>query len=236
MNIVSRCQLRQGLFPLDGRQCYFSFKGRRVIAAGSLRHGSPSFQAISSPVMSGVSTYPGVSKSGASSLLLDIKRLASYENSNEKFMGELFDEFNTNPDSVLAGWLSAAEKQKGKISRVTFNTAIRPALGRFSQKDVESVFPALNNYLIASRQHLADKKAENVLSDPTVFKALLDIFPRIARVVLDRKGQSYNHSDFFDAMEPMFRHTRRATFENPGTSYKALSERLLKKLDLEPLL
>jgi hypothetical protein len=38
-----------------------------MIAAGSLRHGSPSFQAISSLVMSGVATYPVVSKGGASS-------------------------------------------------------------------------------------------------------------------------------------------------------------------------
>jgi hypothetical protein len=46
-----------------------SRKRRRLpeTAAGSLRHGSPSFQAISSPVMNGVATYPAVSKSGSSS-------------------------------------------------------------------------------------------------------------------------------------------------------------------------
>src|ERR1700682_5222198 len=67
MNIEPRGQLRQGLFALDRSQCHFGFKCRRMIAAGSLRHGSPSFQAISSPVMSGVAAYPVVSRSGASS-------------------------------------------------------------------------------------------------------------------------------------------------------------------------
>src|SRR5258708_15511395 len=67
MNIEPRGQLRQGLFALDRSQCHFGLKCRRMIAAGSLRHGSPSFQAISSPVMNGVSTYPLVSKSGSSS-------------------------------------------------------------------------------------------------------------------------------------------------------------------------
>src|SRR5271168_3855905 len=67
MNIEPSGQLRQGLFALDRSQCHFGFKCRRMIAAGSLRHGSPSFQAISSPVMNGVATYPVVSKSGSSS-------------------------------------------------------------------------------------------------------------------------------------------------------------------------
>jgi DGQHR domain-containing protein len=158
-------------------------------------------------------------------LLLDIKRLAAYEKPDEKFLGELFDAFNTRTDSVLAGWLSPSEKQKGKVSRVTFNTAVRPALSRFNQRDVESVFPTLNSYLAAARQHLTEKSAVAAISEPTVFKALLDVFPRIARVVIDRKGQEYDDSDFFQAMEPMFRHTRRTTFENPGTSYRARTPR-----------
>lgn len=169
-------------------------------------------------------------------LLLDIKRLAAYENSDEKFLGELFDTFSASADSVLSGWLSSAEKQKGRISRVTFNSAVRPTLGRFNQRDVDSVFPTLNSYLAAVRQHLSEKKVEKTLTEPTVFRALLDVFPRVARVVIDRKGQKYDDSDFYTAMEPMFRHTRKATFESPGSSYKLLSERLLKKLDLEPLL
>src|SRR5258708_39112110 len=67
MNIEPSGQLRQGPFALDRSQCHFGFKCRRMIAAGSLRHGSPSFQAISSPVMNGVATYPVVLKSGSSS-------------------------------------------------------------------------------------------------------------------------------------------------------------------------
>lgn len=169
-------------------------------------------------------------------LLLDIKRLATYERPDERLLGELFDEFNTNPESVLVGWLSPSERQSGKVSRVTFNAAVRPALDKFSQRDVESVFPTLNSYLAGARQHLTDKNALDTFADTTVFKALLDIFPRIARVVIDRNGNKFDDSDFFDAMAPMFRQTRRSTFEKPGKSYKALSDKLLKKLDLELLL
>ncbi len=169
-------------------------------------------------------------------LLLDIKRLAAYEKPDEKLLGELFDEFNTHPESVLFGWLSPAERQPGKISRVTFNAAVRPVLNKFSQRDISAIFPSLNDFLAAARQHLVDKGASNCLVDGVVFKALLDMFPRVARVVLDRRGQEYDVSDFYEAMEPVFRQTRKSTFEKPGTSYRALSDKLLKKLDLEPLL
>jgi hypothetical protein len=52
---------RQGLFALD---CS-SEKVRRMIAAGSIGHGSPSFQAISSLVMSGVASHSIVAKAEA---------------------------------------------------------------------------------------------------------------------------------------------------------------------------
>jgi DGQHR domain-containing protein len=169
-------------------------------------------------------------------LLLDIKRFASYEKPDEKFLGELFDAFNARPESVLSGWLSSAEKQKGRITRVTFNAAVQPTLARFGQRDVDSIFGSLNSYLAAARQHLQEKRSQETFSNPVVFRALLDVFPRIARVVNDRKGQEYDDSDFYLAMEPMFRHTRPITFRSPGTSYKQLSDRLVKKLDREPLL
>ncbi len=43
-------------------------KCRRMIAAGSFRHESPSFRAISSLGLDGVITYPGVLRSGSSSV------------------------------------------------------------------------------------------------------------------------------------------------------------------------
>lgn len=168
-------------------------------------------------------------------LLLDIKRLASYETPGEKLLGQLFDEFNTNPDSVLQGWLSPAEKQPGKVSRVTFNTAVRPALSKFSQQDSVSVFETLNAFLAAVRQHMTERQITESFVEPTVFKALLDIFPRVARIVIDRNGEEFDDSNFYAALVPIFQRTRRL-FTLPGTSYKALSEKLLKKLDSEVLL
>jgi hypothetical protein len=68
MHIEPSGQLRQGLFALDRSHCHFGLECRRMIAAGSLRHKSPSFQAISSLGLDGVATYPVVSRSGASSV------------------------------------------------------------------------------------------------------------------------------------------------------------------------
>ncbi len=169
-------------------------------------------------------------------LLLDIKRLAMYESNDERLLGQLFDEFNVSPESVLSGWLSPSERQKGKISRVTFNAAIRPALDRFSHKEIHSVFPTLNGYVAAVRQHLSDKKIGAALSHPTVFRAIFDMFPRVARIVIDRKGDQFDQSDFFEALEPVFRNARKSTFEAPGGSYKALSKKMVQRLDLEPIL
>ena len=50
-------------------------------------------------------------------LLLDIKKLADYENDSEKLMGTMFDALNTDRDSPLLGLMSAAKKESGKISR-----------------------------------------------------------------------------------------------------------------------
>jgi hypothetical protein len=70
MNIEPRGQLRQGLFALDRSQCHFGLKCRRMIAAGSFRHGSPSFQAISSLVMDGVATYFPLSQEAGPALAM----------------------------------------------------------------------------------------------------------------------------------------------------------------------
>lgn len=57
-------------------------------------------------------------------LLLDIKRLADYESDQEKLLGAVFDQFCDKSDSPLLGLMSPASRTSGKISRVTFNSAL----------------------------------------------------------------------------------------------------------------
>src|ERR1035438_9570704 len=58
-------------------------------------------------------------------LLLDIKKLAEYETEVEHLLGEVFDLFNSHPESPLLGLLSAHERTSNKISRVTFNAGLK---------------------------------------------------------------------------------------------------------------
>src|SRR5690554_2697718 len=74
MHVKLLGQFRQGLLTLDGSQRYFRLEHRRVVAAGSSRHGRSCSRPYWPP--SGTkSTYPAVQFSRATSEFAD-KRLA----------------------------------------------------------------------------------------------------------------------------------------------------------------
>ncbi|RYG85576.1 MAG: DGQHR domain-containing protein, partial [Alphaproteobacteria bacterium] len=82
-------------------------------------------------------------------LLLDIKQLADYESNDEKLLREIFDEFNQDQASPLVGMLSASTRKSDKLSRVTFNAAVKPILRVFSTPAADQIYPALRNYVEA---------------------------------------------------------------------------------------
>ena len=61
-------------------------------------------------------------------LLLDIKRLAETETEVESLSRDVFDLFSEKEDSPLRGLMSPSSRSRGKLSRVTFNTALKPIL------------------------------------------------------------------------------------------------------------
>lgn len=79
-------------------------------------------------------------------LLLDIKKLADAENDDEALLRDLFDAFGEDNDSPLVGLTSPAAKAAGKVSRVTFNAAVRPVLGTFASNSSSLIYPALRAY------------------------------------------------------------------------------------------
>jgi DGQHR domain-containing protein len=88
-------------------------------------------------------------------LLLDIKKLAETENEIEQGMREVYDLFNGRNDSPLVGLLSPSQQAKGKISRVTFNTALSPINainGRISD--------SLTNWIMAARYQIYREPGE----------------------------------------------------------------------------
>lgn len=153
-----------------------------------------------------------------SELVLDIKSLAEYENDIEAFCRAIYDLFDTRSDSVLLGLMSPAQKKSGKISRVTFNTAIKPIYGVFGQREPEESYSFLNAYLKAMTSGLNKKGVTNI-TKPTLFKAIMQFFPRVARLT---EGD-YTVEKFSEVLQPMFNGIS-ATKVSKSTSIKAVVE------------
>ena len=132
-------------------------------------------------------------------LVLDIKSLAEYENNIEALCREIFDRFSDSPDSVLLGLMSPAARAKGKISRVTFNAAIKPIYNIFGDRDSEEIYNFLNSYLIAMISGLRKKGITNIVK-PTIFKAIMQFFPHVARLV----NGEYSVDSFTQVLTPLF--------------------------------
>jgi len=160
---------------------------------------------------------------------LDIKRLAETETDDESLLRDIFDKFADDPSSPLAGIMSPASRAKGKLSRVTFNAAIRSVWNTFEASDSQAAYAILAAYLEAWRQRLKTFKCEDQLANPTLFKALLLLFPDVAQRVSDRYDKDFSVQRFSDALEP-FKTSPPRTFRNPGQSHLALHEQLQKRL------
>ena len=132
-------------------------------------------------------------------LVLDIKALAEYEGEGEAFCREIFDLFSNRSDSILLGMMSPSEKKAGKVSRVTFNAAIKPIYGIFGDRDSEEIFEFLNAYLKAMSNGLKKKNINSIVK-PTIFKAVMQFFPTAARLV----DGCYTVERFSEALAPLF--------------------------------
>ncbi|TPN61711.1 DGQHR domain-containing protein [Mesorhizobium sp. B1-1-1] len=163
-------------------------------------------------------------------LILDIKRLAETENDIEALLTDVFDAFNTDGNSPLFALLSPSEKSAGKISRVTFNQALKPIWSTFSDSDAQSVYVVLSAYLHACLAGLRGHGAADRITNPTLIKALMLTFPNVAQRVADRFEGEYTIANFEKVLAPLFRNTKKADFQKPGASHKALHETFRKAL------
>lgn len=117
-------------------------------------------------------------------LLLDIKHIAQVESSKEAVLRQLFDQLKRDPESPVAGRLSAAKSIHGKISRVTFNKAVGPVLttGVMVDTEPESRYKLIRNYLNAFDAELADKR---LLTSSAFFEAIFELFNPIVQSTVD---------------------------------------------------
>lgn len=163
-------------------------------------------------------------------LLLDIKKLADAESDEEALLRELFDVFSEDTDSPLIGLTSPSAKVAGKITRVTFNAAVRPALSSFATTTVSVIYPALRGYLQAFYRGLVGIDAREALVSPTVFRAIFEIFPDVAQRVVDRSGMKFDEVEFSGVLSTLFDRVKSTRFKAPPRSHKEFANELSKAL------
>jgi DGQHR domain-containing protein len=157
-------------------------------------------------------------------LLLDIKRLADSESNTEALFRDIFDLFHKTPTSPLFGLMSPIERKKGKISRVTFNNAMKSVLDSFSDSDADQVYEVLSAYLQACKSGLRKYDLEDNLTSPTLFRSLILLFPTVAERVADRYANQYTVANFERVVGPMFERLKKSELRKPGSSIADLHE------------
>lgn len=120
-------------------------------------------------------------------LLLDIKRLAERETSDERLLDELFTNFETEKGSYLLNKLSRVEKKKGKISKVTFYDSMKPILKEFSITNTMRLFKIINAYLLAAHDISSDNNfnLDEAITKATLFKVLISHSKAIISIISD---------------------------------------------------
>ncbi|MFC7554058.1 DGQHR domain-containing protein [Pseudoroseomonas wenyumeiae] len=165
-----------------------------------------------------------------SELILDIKKLAENENDFETVLREVYDEFNSDPASPLLGLLSPSDRQKGKLSRVTFNAALKSVWGAFAGSDVEYIYAVFGAYLSAFNSGLRFHGAAENLTNPTMFKALSLAFPDVAQRVFDRFGDDFTSANFEKVLAPLFSNVKKSDLIKPGASHISLRDSFRKAM------
>lgn len=163
-------------------------------------------------------------------LLLDIKRLAEAESDSEALLKDIFDLFETASDSALIGLMSSASRSRGKISRVTFNAALKPLLAIFSEPEPEIIYSAVNAYLHAVRKGMTKLQVEKTIVSPIVFKAFMALFKDVAQKTMDKFGRKFTAEHFLQVLNPMFKRMTAGSFSDPGGSYKDFCGVMQKQL------
>ena len=166
-------------------------------------------------------------------LLLDIKRLADIENDNEQMLRELYDTFNERSESPLLGLMSPSAKATDRITRVTFNSAMKPLTGLFKDSSPDTVYQAVSAYLTAFQIGSAQMGTAGKITNPTVFRAVVALFRDVAQRVKDKYGADYTADKFFQVLEPMFSRLPKAAMANPGRSQRELQSAFSKALKVD---
>lgn len=138
-----------------------------------------------------------------SSLLLAIKHLTGKESNIEELLRILFDRINN--ETILAGYLSSSHASPGKISRKTFNEAMKNILiaGPLADKKEDIIISILSNYFetieeIARNTEYSGFKLYRAL----YFRSFLEIFNDVSTKVLTENNNLKKES-FYETLLPI---------------------------------
>jgi hypothetical protein len=124
--------------------------------------------------------------------------------------------------------LTASERKRGFISRVTFNAALKPLLPALAGSDSPEIFEALSAFLSAFIKGSDHLKVKGSITKPPVFRAAMLLFTEAAQRVKDRFGKPYTVDNFYEVMKPMFSRISASNLSKPGNSHKDLHSILSK--------
>lgn len=160
-----------------------------------------------------------------SELLLDIKKQAEYENTEEQLFREVFDSLNTDPTSPLFEQLSPSKRKTGKISRVTFNAALKSIYPAISSREASDIHDILSEYLASVRDQIIQHGGDgSILMNSVTFRVLVAFFIQAARRVKDRFGPEYTVENFDAVLSPLFDSVQLSKLS--GSSQAKISEYL----------
>lgn len=161
-------------------------------------------------------------------LLLDIKQLSERENDREVLLRDIFDLYTSEKDSSLLGLMSAAARQKNRISRVTFNLAFKVVLPVFTAPTSKAVYQVTNSYVGAFSDALAEVSLQDRITVPTVFRAIMDSFPEVARISAAQHGKNFTKSKFAAVIQPIVQGLSESKFDKCSKTVNELSSLFAK--------
>lgn len=161
-------------------------------------------------------------------LLLDIKQLAEREGAKDILLREIFNLYSSDSASSLLGLMSPAARQKNKISRVTFNLAFKTVLPVFTTPTTRNVYQVTNAYVGAFSDALAEVGLQDRITTPTVFRAIMDTFPEVARISAAQHGKDFTKSKFSAVISPIVQGLSESKFDKYSKTVNDLSSMFAK--------
>ncbi len=143
---------------------------------------------------------------------------------------EIFDLFNEQTDSPLLGLMSPAKESTTKLTRVTFNAALKPLLNIFQGKETQEIYEILRAYLDAFIACLSKLTVEKTITKPTVFRVAIQLFKDVVQRVKNRYGSNYSVDNFLEILSPIFIKAKASWFTH-ARNIKNLYEKLEKELN-----